>query len=256
MAPTPDGGLSASILGPKLGCAIVSDPLTQLTPRTLAALAQSLQGGGMLALVLPAAAAWEEVLSSSSSGSSASPLALLLGRALVRLPQCKGGLLVLDGRLEAVQPLSTALKASGGGGGGGSGGQDEEDISLEELQASLRKSPVVGDLVKLARTADQARVLLSFFEPASERSLAGTVSVTGPPGRGKSAAVGLCLAGAVAYGYSNVFLTAASLKAAQPIFHFLLKGFDALGYEEGKDYELIQVRQSVPSTKIPCAELS
>jgi N-acetyltransferase 10 len=231
------------MLGPKLGCAIVSDPLHQLTPRTLAALAQALQGGGVLVLVLLAAAAWEEVLPSSSASS---PLALLLGRALVRLPQCKGGLLVLDGRLKAVQPILTALKASGSS--NSSGGNEEEDMSLEELQASLQESPVVGELVKLARTADQARVLLSFFEPASERSLAGTVSVTGPPGRGKSAAVGLCLAGAVAYGYSNVFLTAASLTAAQSIFRFLLKGFDALGYEEGKDYELIQVSTAPSKT--------
>lgn len=52
---------------------------------------------------------------------------------------------------------------------------------------------------------------------------------------------GLCLAGAIAYGYSNVFVTAPTLKAAQRVFQYLLKGFDGLGYQENKDYDLIQV---------------
>lgn len=54
---------------------------------------------------------------------------------------------------------------------------------------------------------------------------------------------GLCLASAVAYGYSNIFLTAQSPEAAQSIFQFCLKGFDALDYVEEKDYDLIQVSE-------------
>lgn len=56
---------------------------------------------------------------------------------------------------------------------------------------------------------------------------------------------GLCLAGAIAYGYSNLFLTGPSPLAAQPVFRFLLKGFDAMDYVEGQDYDLIQVGASM-----------
>jgi tRNA(Met) C34 N-acetyltransferase TmcA len=57
-------------------------------------------------------------------------------------------------------------------------------------------------------------------------------------GRGKSAAIGLCLAGAVAYGYSNIFVTAPSPENLGTVFEFVLKGFDLLKYTEHLDYEV------------------
>jgi hypothetical protein len=108
----------------------------------------------------------------------------------------------------------------------------------------------------------QARALLTFLEGASERSLASTLAISGPPGRGKTAALGgcgggmmaklsnvaggnirvwgawssaasdlwqvephltyplctgLCLAGAIACGYSNVLLTAKDPASVQGV---------------------------------------
>lgn len=43
--------------------------------------------------------------------------------------------------------------------------------------------------------------------------------------------LGLALAGAVAFGYSNIFVTSPSPENLKTLFEFVVKGFDALGYE-------------------------
>ncbi len=70
--------------------------------------------------------------------------------------------------------------------------------------------------------------------------------LTAARGRGKSAAIGLCLSGAIAAGYGNIFVTAPSPENLGTVFEFLLKGFDALKYIEHTDYE-------VSSDSIPLA---
>src|SRR4051794_4734582 len=55
-------------------------------------------------------------------------------------------------------------------------------------------------LQALTKTIDQAKAVMSFLDAISEKTLKSTVSLTAARGRGKSAAIGLCLAGAVSYG--------------------------------------------------------
>jgi N-acetyltransferase 10 len=59
----------------------------------------------------------------------------------------------------------------------------------------LEDTPNVGNLVSLAKTLDQAKAVLSFLDAISEKTLKSTVALTAARGRGKSAAIGLCLAG-------------------------------------------------------------
>lgn len=47
----------------------------------------------------------------------------------------------------------------------------------------------------------QAKGVLKFIEAISEKTLRSTVALTAARGRGKSAALGLAVAGAVAFGY-------------------------------------------------------
>ncbi|CAN0526473.1 unnamed protein product, partial [Ectocarpus sp. 8 AP-2014] len=68
------------------------------------------------------------------------------------------------------------------------------------------------------------------MEAISEKTLRSTVALTASRGRGKSAAIGLCLAGAIAYGYSNIFVTAPSPENLSTVFEFVLKGFDLLHF--------------------------
>eukprot|EP01042_Synura_sphagnicola_P022013 gene22013-28028_t len=65
---------------------------------------------------------------------------------------------------------------------------------LTELKATLADTPNAGCLVALAKTLDQAKAILSFLDAISEKTLRSTVALTAARGRGKSAAIGLCLA--------------------------------------------------------------
>lgn len=86
----------------------------------------------------------------------------------------------------------------------------------------------------------QARAILTFVDAISEKTLRSTVTLTASRGRGKSAALGTAIAAAVAYGYSNIFVTSPSPENLKTLFEFVFKGFDALGYEEHLDYDIIQ----------------
>lgn len=57
------------------------------------------------------------------------------------------------------------------------------------------------------------------------------MALTAARGRGKSAALGLAMAGAVAFGYSNIFVTSPSPENLSTLFEFVFKGFDVLEYQ-------------------------
>lgn len=84
-----------------------------------------------------------------------------------------------------------------------------------------------------------------------------TVALTAARGRGKSAAMGLSIAAAIAFGYSNIFVTSPSPENLKTLFEFVFKGtrcivlladvilnlssgFDALQYSEHEDYNITQ----------------
>jgi N-acetyltransferase 10 len=56
--------------------------------------------------------------------------------------------------------------------------------------------------------------------------------MTAARGRGKSAAMGLAISAAIAFGYVNVYVTSPSPENLITLFEFILKGFDALEYQE------------------------
>ena len=100
--------------------------------------------------------------------------------------------------------------------------------------------PPAGELVALARTPDQARAILAFIDSLAERRARSVTTLTAPRGRGKSAALGLCLAAAVATGYASIFVTAPAVDNVATVFEFLLKGLEALHYDEKTDYEVLK----------------
>lgn len=83
------------------------------------------------------------------------------------------------------------------------------------------------------RILSQAHAVLKFIESISEKTLRATVALTAARGRGKSAALGLAMSSAVAFGYSNIFVTSPSPENLKTLFEFIFKGFDALGYQVG-----------------------
>lgn len=119
-------------------------------------------------------------------------------------------------------------------------GKTPKAKELEEIKESLADTPPVGDLIKLAKTVDQAKALLTFVDAIAEKTLQSTVTLTAARGRGKSAALGVAIAAAIAHGYSNIFITSPSPENLKTLFEFVFKGFDALGYMEHQDYNILQ----------------
>ena len=122
------------------------------------------------------------------------------------------------------------------------------DPQLRELRDSLADVKPAGELVKLAKTVDQAQAILTFIDAIAEKTLSSTVTLTAARGRGKSAALGLAIAAALAHGYANIFVTSPSPENLKTLFEFVFKGLDALGYEEHLDYD-IAVAQGLSENK-------
>ena len=74
----------------------------------------------------------------------------------------------------------------------------------------------------------------------TEKTLRSTVTLTAARGRGKSAALGISIASAVAFGYSNIFVTSPSPENLNTLFDFVFSGLDALQYKRHMDYEAIE----------------
>ncbi|KAI4993046.1 hypothetical protein ZWY2020_007359 [Hordeum vulgare] len=71
-------------------------------------------------------------------------------------------------------------------------------------------------------------------------SLRSTVALLAARGRGKSAALGLAIAGAIAAGYSNIFVTAPSPENLNTLFDFVCKGINAMEYKEHLHYDVVK----------------
>ena len=81
----------------------------------------------------------------------------------------------------------------------------EESVSVEEaelrnLKESLQDTQPAFGIVSQCKTLDQAKAVLKFIDAIAEKTLRSTVALTAALGRGKSAALGLSIAAAVAYG--------------------------------------------------------
>ena len=116
----------------------------------------------------------------------------------------------------------------------------KEEAELKEIKDKFHDSQPTGVLLGRTRTLDQAKALLEFIDSITDKKLDRTVALTAARGRGKSAALGLAMAAAVGFGYSNIFVTSPSPENLHTLFDFLFKGFDAMEYEEHTDYDIIQ----------------
>lgn len=103
---------------------------------------------------------------------------------------------------------------------------------MKDLKMTLKETKPIGNLVNVCKTLDQARAVMQIVDSISEKSLKTSISLTAGRGRGKSAALGISLASAIVYGFSNIFVTAPSPENLGSVFEFLFRGLDALNYKE------------------------
>jgi N-acetyltransferase 10 len=148
--------------------------------------------------------------------------------------------LVLDDELN-VLPISAGKDIVANPQAGPSSRITAMQAELTSLKNELKETPVIGALTKLCATTDQLKALLSFVSNGiTSKQLNATVALTAGRGRGKSAALGLAIASAVAHDYSNIFVTSPTPENLKTLFEFVKKGLDALGYEETLDYEFVR----------------
>lgn len=233
------------ILGNTFGMCILQD-FEAITPNLLARTVETVEGGGLVLLLLKGMKSLKQLYTLSMDIHSRyrteahdDVTARFNERFILSLGSCES-CLVVDDELNVlpisggknikplpppdpdVQPKSAAKK------------------ELDEIKESLADTQPVGSLVTLAKTLDQAKALLTFVDAIAEKTLRSTVTLTAARGRGKSAALGVAVAAAIAHGYSNIFITSPSPENLKTLFEFVFKGFDALNYLDHVDYTIIQ----------------
>ncbi|KAJ1974957.1 N-acetyltransferase 10, partial [Dimargaris xerosporica] len=238
------------VLGNTFGMCVLQD-FEALTPNLLARTIETVEGGGMVVLLLKSMASLKQLYTMTMDVHSRyrteahqDVVARFNERFILSLGSCDN-CLVVDDELNVlpismgkhIQPTNHAAEGSDPSKLAAAAKAKQE---LKQLQESLADVQPVGTLVNQARTVDQAKAIMTFVDSISEKMLRSTVTLTAARGRGKSAALGIAMASAIAYGYSNIFVTSPSPENLNTLFEFVFKGFDALGYEEHMDYDIVQ----------------
>ncbi|XP_052008257.1 LOW QUALITY PROTEIN: RNA cytidine acetyltransferase [Xyrauchen texanus] len=233
------------ILGNTYGMCVLQD-FEALTPNLLARTVETVEGGGIVVILLRTVNSLKQLYTMTMDVHSRyrteahqDVVGRFNERFILSLASCKTcvviddqlNILPISSHITNIKPLPPKTQDDG---------LSPREQELKDLKESLQDTQPVGVLVDSCKTMDQAKAVLKFIEAISEKTLRSTVALTAARGRGKSAALGLAIAGAVAFGYSNIFVTSPSPDNLHTLFEFIFKGFDALQYQEHMDYEIIQ----------------
>jgi len=248
---------SHRVLGSTVGMLVLQD-FEALTPNLMARTIETVRGGGLVVFLMRTVKSLKQlytmtmdVHSRYRTESSGDLVPRFNERFILSLAKC-GNCLVCDDELNVLPISRKTLKGLDPNAAGNTDARVEkgdageiiqqetpEEMELRELKESLIETPHVGVLVDLAKTVDQAKALLVFLEACSEKThVTSTVAMTAARGRGKSAAMGLCLAGAISLGYSTLAVTAPEPENLVSVFDFLCRGLKALKYQEHLDYTI------------------
>ncbi|KAJ2467191.1 N-acetyltransferase 10, partial [Coemansia sp. RSA 2322] len=234
---------SHKILGNTYGMCVLQD-FEALTPNILARTIETVEGGGIVVLLLKSMKSLKQLYTMTMDVHAryrtevhGDVVSRFNERFILSLADNRS-CLVVDDELnvlpislgKSVKPLAPRKNTE----------VSPREQELADLKHSLADTQPIGNLIARAKTLDQAKAIMTFVDAISEKTLRSTVSLTAGRGRGKSAALGLALAGAIAYGYSNIFVTSPSPENLKTLFQFVFKGFDALGFEEHTDYDIVQ----------------
>lgn len=233
------------ILGNTFGMCVLQD-FEAITPNLLARTVETVEGGGLVLLLLKGMKSLKQLYTLTMdvhtryrTEAHDDVVARFNERFVLSLGGCDSCLFIDDelnvlpisgGKDVKPVPILESQDAL----------NDQKKQELERMKESVADSQPVGSLMKIAKTVDQAKSLLTFVEAIAEKTLRGTVTMTAARGRGKSAALGVAVAAAVAHGYSNIFITSPSPENLKTLFEFIFKGFDALNYLDHHDYTIIQ----------------
>ncbi|CAM9001786.1 unnamed protein product [Rhodiola kirilowii] len=236
---------SERILGNTFGMCVLQD-FEALTPNLLARTIETVEGGGLVVLLLRSLTSLTSLYTMvmdvheryrTESHSQAS--GRFNERFLLSLASCKA-CIVMDDELN-ILPISSHIRSiSPITVNEDSNGLSEMEMDLKNLKDQLIDDYPVGPLIKRCSTLDQGKAVITFLDSILDKTMRSTIALTAARGRGKSAALGLAIAGAIAAGYSNIFVTAPSPENLKTLFEFVHKGFDSLEYKERLDYDVVK----------------
>lgn len=234
---------SERILGNTFGMCILQD-FEALTPNLLARTVETVEGGGLIVLLLRSLTSLTslytmvmDVHERFRTESHAQATGRFNERFLLSLAACKA-CVVMDDELN-ILPISSHMKAISPA-PASEDGLSEAEKDLKNLKEELIDEFPVGPLIKKCCTLDQGKAVITFLHAILDKTLRSTVALLAARGRGKSAALGLAVAGAIAAGYSNIFVTAPSPENLKTLFDFICRGFDVLEYKEHLDYDVVK----------------
>ncbi|CAN6442176.1 unnamed protein product [Victoria cruziana] len=234
-----------NILGGTYGMCVLQD-FEGLTPNILARTIETVEGGGLVLLLLSSLTSLTSLYTMVMDvhkrfRTEAHPCTAsrFNERFLLSLASCEA-CIVMDDELNILPISSHIWSIAPVPAHEGSIGLSESELELKNLKEQLHDDFPVGPLIGKCRTLDQGKAVISFLDALLEKSLRMTVALTAARGRGKSAALGLAIAGAIAAGYSNIFVTAPSPENLKTLFEFISKGLEALDYKEHMHYESIR----------------
>ncbi|KZV17283.1 hypothetical protein F511_27535 [Dorcoceras hygrometricum] len=236
---------SERILGNTFGMCILQD-FEALTPNLLARTMETVEGGGLIVLLLRSLSSLTslytmvmDVHERFRTESQHQAAGRFNERFLLSVASCKA-CVVMDDELN-ILPISSHMKTIAPViVREDSEGLSEAERELKNLKDELNDDFPVGPLIRKCCTLDQGRAVITFLDAILDKSLRTTVALLAARGRGKSAALGLAIAGAVATGYSNIYVTAPSAENLKTLFEFICKGFGLLDYKEHLDYDVVK----------------
>ncbi|KAK8653530.1 hypothetical protein V6N13_127525 [Hibiscus sabdariffa] len=236
---------SERILGNTFGMCILQD-FEALTPNLLARTIETVQGGGLIVLLLRSLSSLTslctmvmDVHERYRTESHSEAAGRFNERFLLSLASCKA-CVVMDDELN-ILPISSHIKSIiPVPVNEDSEGLSESERDLKNLKEELNEDFPVGPLIKKCCTLDQGKAVVTFLDAILDKNLRSTVALLAARGRGKSAALGLAIAGAIAAGYSNIYVTAPSPENLKTLFEFVCKGFDSIEYKEHLDYDVVK----------------
>ena len=193
------------ILGNTFGMLILQD-FEAITPNLLARTIETVEGGGIVVILLRTINSLKQfytltmdVHSRFRTESHNDLIARFNERFILSLASCKQ-CLVVDDQLNILPISSATLEIEPLPPKSIEDSISPEEQELKSLKESLQDTQPACSIVSQCRTLDQAKSVLKFIDSISEKTLRSTVTLTAARGRGKSAALGLAIASAVAYG--------------------------------------------------------
>ncbi|CAF3535300.1 unnamed protein product [Rotaria sordida] len=232
------------ILGRTFGMCVLQD-FEALTPNLLARTVETVEGGGLIVILLQTMRSLKQLYTltmdvharyRTETHRQTEPR--FNERFILSLSSCEQCLIV-DDQLNILPCSSnTSLNIEALPSKTEENSLTLEQIELKKLCYSLKETQPIGNLIECCKTLDQGKVLLKLLDSITDKAFRHTCSITASRGRGKSAALGLAIAGAIAFGYSNIYVTSPAPENLKILFEFILKGFNVLDYQDHIDYDI------------------